>query len=77
MTLEQKNKALSLLAQGAHINPNKFSPYLPLAGYNMDSLDIVGSIAAIEEEFDIKVPDSELPKFKCGNDVLAYLESVI
>ncbi len=40
-----------------------------------DSLDIVELIMAIEEEFDLEVPDEEAEKLKTVQDVISYLES--
>lgn len=40
-----------------------------------DSLDIVELVMAMEEEFDIEIPDEEAEKLKTVNDVQAYLQS--
>jgi acyl carrier protein len=77
MTTEQSKQAISLIAQVAHKNPKDFSVYIPLSAYRMDSLDMISAITAIEEAFNIKVPDSVLPGFNCGSDILDYLEEVV
>lgn len=77
MTDIQVKKALGLITQGAHVNPKDFSIYLPLSSYRMDSLDIVSTVQAIEIEFNITIPDSALPSFKTGKDILYYLEERI
>ena len=41
-----------------------------------DSLDTVEFILAIEEEFDIEIPDSEASKVKKVNDVVQYVISL-
>ena len=38
-----------------------------------DSLDIVELIMAIEEEFDLEIPDSEAEKVATVNDVVEYI----
>lgn len=42
-----------------------------------DSLDIVELIMAIEEEFDIEVPDEEAEKISTVQDAVNYIEDVI
>ncbi|MEG0391596.1 MAG: acyl carrier protein [Anaerovoracaceae bacterium] len=39
-----------------------------------DSLDAVEIIMAIEEEFDIEVPDEEAEKFQRVGDIVKYVE---
>ena len=39
-----------------------------------DSLDAVEIIMAIEEEFDIEVPDEEAEKFQVVGDIAKYVE---
>ena len=39
-----------------------------------DSLDAVEIIMAIEEEFDIEVPDEEAEKFQTVGDIVKYVE---
>ena len=40
-----------------------------------DSLDIVELIMALEEEFDIEIPDSEAEKITCVGDVVEYIKN--
>ena len=42
-----------------------------------DSLDAVEIIMAIEEEFDIEIPDEEAEKFLTIGDMVEYLESTV
>ncbi len=39
-----------------------------------DSLDAVEIIMAIEEEFDIEIPDEEAEKFQLVGDLVKYVE---
>lgn len=39
-----------------------------------DSLDIVELIMALEEEFDIEIPDEEAEKFPTVGDVVEYIK---
>ena len=40
-----------------------------------DSLDIVELVMAMEEEFDLEIPDEDAEKLKTVNDVQSYLTS--
>ena len=40
-----------------------------------DSLDAVEIIMAIEDEFDIEVPDEDAEKFATVNDIVSYVEA--
>ena len=42
-----------------------------------DSLDIVELIMALEEEFDMQIPDSEAEKISTVNDVVEYIYKYI
>ncbi|MDI6604682.1 acyl carrier protein [Aceticella autotrophica] len=41
-----------------------------------DSLDIVELIMALEEEFDVEIPDEDAEKIKTVGDVVEYLKNV-
>lgn len=43
----------------------------------LDSLDLVEIIMAIEEEFDIEISDEDGENIKCVADAVAYVESKI
>ena len=40
-----------------------------------DSLDAVEVIMALEEEFDIEIPDEDAENFKTIGDIVEYIES--
>ncbi len=40
-----------------------------------DSLDTVELVMALEEKFDIEIPDEEAEKIKTVGDAVAYIES--
>ena len=41
-----------------------------------DSLDVVELVMDMEQEFDVEIPDEELPKVKTVGDIVRYLENV-
>jgi len=42
-----------------------------------DSLDIVELIMDLEQEFDIEIPDNDLPKAVVVRDIVTYIESKV
>lgn len=42
-----------------------------------DSLDVVEMVMAIEEEFDIEVPDEDAEKIKTVKDAVEYIQNKI
>lgn len=42
-----------------------------------DSLDLVELIMALEEEFDIEMPDSEIENIKTVADAVSFLKSLL
>ncbi|MEQ1664474.1 MAG: acyl carrier protein [Bdellovibrionales bacterium] len=40
-----------------------------------DSLDIVELVMAMEEEFDLEIPDEDAEKLKTVNDVTKYIQT--
>ncbi len=43
--------------------------------FNFSSFAIIQLICAIEDEFDIEIPNSAIKKFKTVKDVLAFIEA--
>lgn len=44
---------------------------------NVSSLTMIQLICAIEDEFDIEIPNSQIKKFKTVKDVISFIESQI
>ena len=41
---------------------------------NISSLAVVQLICAIEDEFDIEIPNSQIKKFKTVKDIISFIE---
>ena len=41
-----------------------------------DSLDVVELVMALEEKFEVEIPDSEAEKLITINDVVSYIEKI-
>jgi len=46
-----------------------------LEDFGADSLDIVEMVMAIEEEFNLEIPDEDVEKVLSVNDVINYIQS--
>ena len=42
--------------------------------YNLSSFALIQLVCAIEDEFDVEIPNSEIKKFKTVKNVVQYLE---
>lgn len=42
-----------------------------------DSLDVMESVMALEEEFDVKFPETEIKEIQTVSDLVRYIESKI
>ncbi|MDR0664248.1 MAG: acyl carrier protein [Helicobacteraceae bacterium] len=43
---------------------------------NADSLDVVELVMALEEKFDVEIPDEDAEKIKTVGDVIKYIENI-
>ncbi len=43
--------------------------------FNFSSFALIQLVCAIEDEFDIEIPNSEIKKFKTVKDVLKFIEN--
>ena len=66
----------ALIAEQLGIDASEIKPESRLIeDLKADSLDVVAMIVDMEAEFDIQIPDEDLPKLKTVNDVIAYIEA--
>jgi len=74
MAVQEKVK--SIIVEQLGVDPEKVkleSKFIEDLG--ADSLDIVELVMAMEEEFDLEIPDEDAEKLKTVNDVQSYLTS--
>lgn len=79
----QKESAMSLspkikdiIVEQLSVDPEKVKPEASfIDDLGADSLDIVELVMAMEEEFDIEIPDEDAEKLKTVQDVTKYLET--
>lgn len=69
-------KVKEIIVEQLGVDPEKVKPEASfIDDLGADSLDIVELVMAMEEEFDIEIPDEEAEKLKTVNDVASYLSS--
>ncbi|MBN8537850.1 MAG: acyl carrier protein [Deltaproteobacteria bacterium] len=74
MSLTPKIK--DIIVEQLSVDPEKVKPEASfIDDLGADSLDIVELVMAMEEEFDIEIPDEDAEKLKTVQDVTKYLET--
>lgn len=74
MALSSKVKDIIMEQLGID-DPAKIKPEASfIDDLGADSLDIVELVMAMEEEFDLEIPDEDAEKLKTVQDVASYLE---
>jgi acyl carrier protein len=73
--LEERIKAI--ICDQLHVEPAMVNPDAEfIQDLGADSLDIVELIMALEEEYDIEIPDEDAEKIQAVKDVYNYVSSV-
>lgn len=68
-------KVKKIIEEQLGVDPERVKPEASfIDDLGADSLDIVELVMAMEEEFDIEIPDEEAEKLKTVQDVYKYLE---
>ncbi len=74
MSVNQKVK--DIIVEQLGVDPEKVKSEASfIDDLGADSLDIVELVMAMEEEFDLEIPDEDAEKLKTVNDVQSYLTS--
>jgi len=73
MTIEEQTK--DIVAKIVHVDKNIITLGSTFKDMKADSLDIVQSLVAVEEAFDIEIPDEEAQKFQNFGDLVSYVEN--
>lgn len=71
---EVYNQVKELVASELKVSAEEIKPESDFTkDLNADSLDVVEFIMALEEKFDIKIPDEETEKIKTVQNVVDYI----
>lgn len=72
------DKIKELIVEQLGVNPDQVMLETNLMkDLEADSLDAVEIIMAIEDEYDIEIPDDDAEKFQTINDIVTYVEKAI
>lgn len=75
-TMSIPTKIKDIIVEQLGVDPEKVKPEASfIDDLGADSLDIVELVMAMEEEFDLEIPDEDAEKLKTVNDVVTYLAS--
>src|SRR3989344_608404 len=73
MAVEEKIKAI--IAEQLGVKPEEVTPGASfIDDLGADSLDTVELIMALEEEFNVEIPDEDAEKMKTVGDAIRYIE---
>ncbi|MFN8791313.1 MAG: acyl carrier protein [Bdellovibrionales bacterium] len=68
-------KVKEIIVEQLGVDPEKVRPEASfIDDLGADSLDIVELVMAMEEEFDLEIPDEDAEKLKTVQDVASYLQ---
>ena len=74
MQMSINTKVKDIIVEQLGVDPEKVKAEASfIDDLGADSLDIVELVMAMEEEFDLEIPDEDAEKLKTVNDVQSYL----
>ena len=75
MSVEEEMK--EIIANIVHVDKSAFTRTGTFKEMNADSLDIVQAMVAIEDKYDIEIPDEEAQKFQNFGDFVDFVDKRI
>ena len=72
MTVEEQIR--EIVARITRVDPSIITRESTFKDIKADSLDVVQALVAVEELFDIEIPDEEAQKFQNFGDFVSYVE---
>jgi acyl carrier protein len=73
MSIEERIK--EIIANIVHVEKDILTRESTFKEIKADSLDMVQALVAIEDEYDIEIPDEDAQNFKNFGDFIAYVEN--
>ena len=73
MSVEEQIR--DIVSRIAHVDKSIITRESTFKDMKADSLDVVQALVAVEEAFDIEIPDAEAQKFQNFGDFVSYVES--
>jgi len=73
-----KEKIVDIIANQLGIDRGDVTPEASVVDdLGADSLDVVELVMALEEEFNLEIPDEEAEKIKSVNDIFSHMENAL
>ena len=73
---EVRRKVVDIIANQLGVDKEQITPGANVIDdLGADSLDIVELVMALEESFDLEIPDEDAEKIRTVQDIYSYLES--
>jgi acyl carrier protein len=77
-TTAVRDRIVEIIANQLGIDQGDVTPEASVVDdLGADSLDVVELIMALEEEFNLEIPDEEAEKIKNVQDIFVYMESAL
>jgi len=73
MSIEERIR--EIIANIVHVEKDILTRESTFKDIKADSLDMVQALVAIEDEFDIEIPDEDAQNFQNFGDFIAYVEN--
>ncbi|MDQ6624281.1 MAG: phosphopantetheine-binding protein [Verrucomicrobiota bacterium] len=70
-------RVIRVIAKDKKLPPEQLTPETKFEDLMMDSLDALNMIFALEEEFDISVPNADAVKMRSVGDAIAGVEQLL
>ncbi len=73
-----KDKIVEIIASQLGIDHGDITPEASVVDdLGADSLDVVELVMALEEEFNLEIPDEEAEKIKSVHDIFSHMENAV
>ena len=73
-----KDKVVEIISNQLGIDHGDVTPEASVVDdLGADSLDVVELVMALEEEFNLEIPDEEAEKIKSVNDIFSHMENAL
>ncbi len=73
MSIEEEIR--EIVAKIVHVDKNLITRESTFKDIKADSLDMVQAMIAVEDKFDVEIPDEEAQKFQSFGDFVDYVEN--
>ncbi|MEB3884928.1 acyl carrier protein [Lyngbya sp. CCY1209] len=78
MSADTLEKVKKIVSDQLEVDANQVTPDARFADdLNADSLDVVELVMALEDEFDIEIPDEQAEKILTVEDAVNYIDSQV